>query len=113
MEIIPAGHIEKWISRLVPVRLLVTKIPGCDILFREDNMSREFEALYEKGVFRPLGKVKLKSGSVVRIAVREVEKGRSNSDLADVEKSYALIDSKYPDADVRSAYRNRDELHQR
>jgi len=76
-------------------------------------MTREFEALFEKGVFKPFGKISLKSGSVVRIAIKEVESAKSGADLSDVEESYALIDRTYPNVDVRSAYRTREELHQR
>ena len=77
-------------------------------------MAHVIEALFENGVFRPRERVDLTPGTVVQIELKTVKASSPRRvDLSDVEALYARLDEKYPTANVRAAYGDRSELHDR
>jgi predicted DNA-binding antitoxin AbrB/MazE fold protein len=76
-------------------------------------MGRIIEARFEGGVFKPARPVRIAPGARVKLEITEEEEARGSDDLSDVEAAYAVINAKYPSANVRRAYVTRDELHDR
>lgn len=62
----------------------------------------KFTAIYEKGVFRPIGPVDLPEGSTVQV---EAEPSRSSEDLAR-ERIFAFLARSYETGDPQAAARH-------